>query len=102
VAVRAERIVQLQAEVAQLRGQLGQNSRNSSKPPSSDTPFVKPPPKSLRRKSSRKPGERKGHPVSTLAQVADPDETVRHAPGRAVDVVRSWGTRGGRYSTPGR
>jgi transposase len=81
VAAQAERIAQLQAEVAELRGQLGQNSRNSSKPPSSDSPFVKPAPKSLRRKSGRKPGGQKGHPGSTLAQVADPDETVRHEPG---------------------
>jgi transposase len=69
VAVQAERIAQLQAEVAELRRQLGQNSRNSSKPPSSDSPFAKPAPKSL-------------HPGSTLAQVADPDETLRHEPGR--------------------
>jgi transposase len=81
VAAQAERIAQLQAEVAQLRGQLGQNSRNSSKPPSSDSPFAKPAPKSLRGKSGRKPGGQKGHPGSTLAQVADPDETLRHEPG---------------------
>jgi transposase len=43
----------LQAEVADLKRQLGQNSRNSSKPPSSDSPFVKPAPKSLRGKSGK-------------------------------------------------
>jgi transposase len=79
--VQAERIVQLQVEVAELRRQLGQNSRNSSKPPSSDSPLAKPAPKSLRGKSSRKPGGQKGHPGSTLAQVADPEETLRHEPG---------------------
>jgi hypothetical protein len=36
----------LRAEVAELRRQLGQNSRNSSKPPSADSPFIKPAPKS--------------------------------------------------------
>ncbi len=71
----------LQAEVAELKRQLGQNSRNSSKPPSSDSPFTKPAPKSLRRKSGRKPGGQPGHPGSTLALVADPDERVRHEPG---------------------
>jgi transposase len=71
----------LQAQVAELRRQLGQNSRNSSKPPSSDSPFVKPAPKSLRRKSGRKPGGQCGHPGSTLAQVAEPDEMLRHEPG---------------------
>jgi hypothetical protein len=81
VVAQAERIAQLQAEIAELRRQLGQNSRNSSKPPSSDSPFVKPAPKSLRGKSGRKPGGQKGHPGSTLAQVADPDETLRHEPG---------------------
>jgi hypothetical protein len=32
----------------------------------------------LRRKSGRKPGGQAGHRGSTLAQVADPDETLRH------------------------
>ncbi|MGH3884788.1 MAG: IS66 family transposase [Pseudonocardiaceae bacterium] len=82
LAVRqAEQIEQLKTEVADLRRQLGQNSRNSSKPPSSDSPFVKPAPKSLRRKSGRKPGGQPGHPGSGLAQVADPNERLRHEPG---------------------
>jgi transposase len=71
----------LRAEVADLKRQLGQNSRNSSKPPSSDSPFTKPAPKSLRRKSGRKPGGQPGHPGSTLALVADPTERERHEPG---------------------
>jgi len=81
VVRQAERIDQLEAEVAELKRQLGQNSRNSSKPPSSDSPFVKPAPKSLRRRSGRKPGGQPGHPGSTLALVADPDERLRHEPG---------------------
>jgi transposase len=81
VALQAEQIAELRAEVAELRRRLGQNSRNSSKPPSSDSPFVKPAPKSLRRKSGRKPGGQSGHPGSTLAQVADPNEVVRYDPG---------------------
>jgi len=56
VVRQADRIEQLEAEVAELRRQVGQNSRNSSKPPSSDSPFIKPAPRSLRRKSGRKPG----------------------------------------------
>jgi transposase len=79
--VQAEQIAALQAEVAELRRQLGQNSRNSSQPPSSDSPFAKPAPKSLRRKSGRRPGGQSGHPGSTLAQVSDPNERVRHEPG---------------------
>lgn len=71
----------LRAEVAELRRQLGQNSQNSSRPPSSDSPSVKPAPKSLRGRSGRRPGGQDGHPGSTLARVADPDEVVRHEPG---------------------
>ncbi|HJT90599.1 MAG TPA: IS66 family transposase [Mycobacterium sp.] len=71
----------LQAEVADLKRQLGQSSRNSSKPPSSDSPFVKPAPKSLRRKSGKKPGGQPGHPGSTLALVDDPNQRLRHEPG---------------------
>jgi transposase len=81
VVRQAERIEQLEAEVAELRRQLGQNSRNSSKPPSSDSPFTKPAPKSLRRRSGRKPGGQPGHPGSTLALVDDPNERKRHEPG---------------------
>lgn len=76
------RLDALEAENVELRRRLGQNSRNSSKPPSSDSPFVKPAGRSLRRKTGRKPGGQQGHPGSTLAQVADPDESLRHEPGR--------------------
>jgi transposase len=81
VVRQAERIDQLEAEVAELKRQLGQNSRNSSKPPSSDSPFTKPAPKSLRRKSGKKPGGQPGHPGSTLTLVNDPNERKRHEPG---------------------
>src|SRR3979411_3283102 len=74
-------VTELRAEVAELRRQLGQNSRNSSKPPASDSPFAKPAPKSLRRRSGRKPGGQPGHPGSTLALVNDPNERRRHEPG---------------------
>jgi transposase len=81
VVRQAERIEQLEADVADLRRQLGQNSRNSSRPPSSDSPFTKPAPKSLRRRSGRKPGGQPGHPGSTLALVDSPNERKRHEPG---------------------
>jgi transposase len=81
VARQAELIERLRTEVAELKRQLGQNSQNSSKPPSSDSPFTKLAPKSLRRKSGRKPGGQPGHPGSTLALVEDPNERKRHEPG---------------------
>jgi transposase len=69
----------LKARVAELEAQLRANSRNSSKPPSTDGP-AKPAPRSLRGKSKRKPGGQPGHPGSTLEQVADPDVVLRHEP----------------------
>jgi transposase len=67
------------AQIAELTARLGQNSRNSSKPPSADG-LAKPAPKSLRRSSGRKPGGQPGHPGHRLEQVATPDEVVRHEP----------------------
>jgi transposase len=81
VADRDLVIAALRAENAELRARLDSNSGNSSKPPSSDSPFAKPAPKSLRGKSGRKPGGQPGHPGNTLRQVAEPDEVVVHEPG---------------------
>jgi len=47
-----QRVEDFQAQVRQLQDQLAKNSRNSSKPPSTDG-FQKPAPKSLREKSRR-------------------------------------------------
>ena len=72
-------IAALQAEVADLRRQLGQDSSNSSKPPSSDGLKKKPRiPGSLRGRSGKVSGGQAGHEGGTLLQVADPDRTVRH------------------------
>ena len=49
----------LKAEVAELRERLGQNSSNSSKPPSSDPPSYKPQPR--REPKGRKRGGQPGH-----------------------------------------
>ncbi|WP_448070650.1 DUF6444 domain-containing protein [Georgenia yuyongxinii] len=76
-AVQAERLA---ARVAELEARLGKNSRNSSKPPSSDNAFTKPAPKSLRRPSGRRPGKQGGDPGNHLAPREVPDEVIIHTP----------------------
>jgi len=86
LAERDALIVALTAKVAELEARLGKNSQNSSKPPSSDA-FVKPPPRSLRRQSGRKPGKQPGDPGFRLQQRPDPDEVRVHVP----EVCRGCG-----------
>jgi transposase len=78
LALRQENAT-LKARVLELEGQAGANSRNSSKPPSSDG-LGKPAPKSLRRPTGRRPGGQTGHEGQTLRQVEDPDVVVVHEP----------------------
>jgi transposase len=73
------RIETLEAENAELRRRLGQNPRNSNTPPSVEG-LGKPAPKSLRKRSGRRPGGQAGHEGSTLRQVDRPDVTRRHEP----------------------
>jgi len=84
IAVLLEQVAVLQSQVEGLAAQVKSNSRNSSKPPSSDGP-AKPAPKSLRGKSGRKPGRPKGQPGATMQLSEHPDKTVRHRrPGRSA------------------
>jgi len=80
-AEHAATVTRLEGEIAELKRQLGRTSRNSSQPPSADSPFVKPAPKSLRGKSGRKQGGQAGHQGSTLELVDDPAQRLRREPG---------------------
>lgn len=72
-------VASLKETIANLIAMVGQNSRNSSKPPSSDG-YAKPSPKSLREKSGKKPGAQNGHKGNGFKIVREPDETKEHKP----------------------
>jgi transposase len=73
-------IKELSERLQALEARLNQNSRNSSKPPSTDF-FIKekPNPKSRRQKSDKKPGGQEGHSGTTLDMVVNPDEIIEHS-----------------------
>lgn len=71
------KVESLEREVAELKSRLSQNSRNSSKPPSSDG-LNKPKPQSLREKSGRNPGGQDGHKGKALEMKKDPDKVIVH------------------------
>ena len=75
-----EQVEQLTAQVAELAARVKKNSKNSSKPPSSDG-LGKPAPQSLRKKTGRGPGRPKGQPGVTMELTDHPDHVIRHEPG---------------------
>lgn len=76
-------IEQLNATIKELQEKKNKNSRNSSKPPSSDG-YTKPPaPKSLRGKSNKKTGGQVGHEGANLAQ-AKPDHVIPCMPSKCA------------------
>src|SRR5437868_7280297 len=77
VAVLSERINVLEAKLAK-------DSHNSHLPPSSDRFHRQP--KSLRKKSGKKPGGQAGHPGSTLKLSPTPDQVIVHP----VERCQHW------------
>jgi transposase/uncharacterized coiled-coil protein SlyX len=72
-----DQVEKLTERVQQLEDQVAKDSRNSSKPPSSDG-LTKPKTRSLRRSEGRKPGGQKGHTGHTLRMTERPDKIKRH------------------------
>lgn len=73
-------IKELNQTIKELQEQLNKNSKNSSKPPSSDglkKPSVNKD-RSLRQKSGKKQGAQEGHNGKYLAVIADPDFIEPH------------------------
>lgn len=81
----AAQVASLQFKVSELEARLALNSRNSSKPPSSDG-LSKPKPKSLRKQGEHPTGGQKGHKGHSLKRVAEPDRVVTHPPLAHCDV----------------
>ena len=79
INTQTQLIVQLNQTIQELKEQLNKNSKNSSKPPSSDG-YKKPAPKSLRKPSGKKVGGQDGHQGTHLAVITAPDEIVTHMP----------------------
>jgi transposase len=91
-----EIIATLTARIAELERQLGLNSGNSGKPPSSDGMKKQPPrTRSLREASGRTIGGQRGHPGKTLCCTDEPDAIINHFPktcggcGAALDQMQT-------------
>jgi transposase len=82
------RVQELEAEVAALRERVNHNSRNSSKPPSSDGPDAPPKPRK-RAQSKRKRGGQPGHKGTTRKLV--PIEQVKDSHDIKPETCRKCG-----------
>lgn len=74
--LRAE-VAELRSEKALLKSQIGQNSTNSHKPPSSDGLTKQP---AIPRKTGGKTGGQEGHSGQTLKMVSEIDAHISHKP----------------------
>lgn len=77
IRLQEQQLTALTEQVNVLQERLAKDSHNSHLPPSSDR-FVRQP-KSLRKKSGKKPGGEAGHPGKTLLFSSAPEEVIVHA-----------------------
>jgi len=75
----SERFKKAEVRISELEAQLNQNSRNSSKPPSSDG-YKKPKVVNSRTKTGKKKGAQKGHKGTGPKLPHAPDKIIEHMP----------------------
>src|SRR3954470_6965729 len=84
-----EEVVRLRARVQELEARLGQNSTNSSRPPSSDPSAT--PPRPPTGPTGRQRGGQPGHP---------PHQRAVLPPGEVDEIVAHWPTHCRRWAGP--
>lgn len=94
-AARIDELVALNgtlvARVEELERQAGRSSRNSSLPPSRDSPDARE--QRPKKHSGRKQGGQPGHPGQHRQMVADPDRVVEHWPSACAGCGEQIGDR---------
>lgn len=83
---QSTKITELEAKIKSLEDKQSKNSRNSSKPPSTDS---KKKIRSLRGKSDKPVGGQKGHKGRTLRIVKNPDQVIIHPVNECKSCGRS-------------
>ena len=82
-----EQLAAAHAKIAELEESINKNSKNSSKPPSTDG-YKKPSSKSLRKPSGKKQGGQSGHKGTTLHIDKEPTQTVSHMPEECAECPK--------------
>jgi transposase len=73
----ADELEKVRSEYKELANRLNMNSKNSSKPPSTDG-YKKKPPKNSRVNSGKSTGGQLGHEGKTLEKIENPDERIEY------------------------